>query len=305
MSITPDAPSRAAIRRLPEDRLLAPWWLDELCPAPQSAKPRDTLAHAVDGEWLRLRGAIPGARSMDAKAVEAAVADLYATLFQRVEDLERPHLLRIWNGLPGISERMTTPDLDRWESAAPQHEPFDRYMAFNAGRSAAFRKHFGEGSRLSRAIPAASAIGHRGDDLQVHVLAGGAPGEPLENPRQVPAYQYSARYGPQPPVFARATRLGDRLFISGTASIVGEQSQHPGDLDEQFRETRANLRAVVECHGVAEAALRRFRIYAPDPADLPTLQDRLQAAFPAAASIGVMRADLCRPNLRVEIEAAT
>ena len=42
---------------------------------------------------------------------------------------------------------------------------------------------------------------------------------PVENPRQIPAFRYSKRYGPIPPCFARATRIKtptkspvDRMF---------------------------------------------------------------------------------------------
>ena len=60
---------------------------------------------------------------------------------------------------------------------------------------------------------------------------------PLENPRQTSAYEYATRYGPESPKFSRAIALscGDyaTIFISGTASITGSQTQHAGDIAAQ------------------------------------------------------------------------
>ena len=72
---------------------------------------------------------------------------------------------------------------------------------------------------------------------------------PVENPRQVSAYHYSRRFGAIPPCFARATLLtcgGEPLLIvGGTASVVGEESRHIGDLHGQTQETFRNLASVV------------------------------------------------------------
>ena len=68
---------------------------------------------------------------------------------------------------------------------------------------------------------------------------------PLENPRQVPAYRYSRRYGLRPPCFARATKFESTLFIGGTASIIGEDSRHAAAIVAQTEETLSNLRALI------------------------------------------------------------
>ena len=47
----------------------------------------------------------------------------------------------------------------------------DRYMAFNAGRFAAFADWFGDLDEFPRAMPTASAVGIRGSTLWIHVLA--------------------------------------------------------------------------------------------------------------------------------------
>src|SRR6185503_5831087 len=98
---------------------------------------------------------------------------------------------------------------------------------------------------FGRVLPAASAVGIAGPDLVIDCLASASGGAPVENPRQIAPWQYSRRYGPKPPCFARGTvtRLNDRrmLLIGGTASIVGEESRHPGDLTAQVGELLINL----------------------------------------------------------------
>ena len=295
------------IRQLPNDELLAPAWLDGLCPPPVPATaPGTAVTPTAQDGLLRVSATLRHANAMNAEALEAAVADLYGELFDLILQAQHPKLLRIWNGLPGIVQRISVPEAKRaqWESMAPDHEPFDRYMAFNAGRSTAFNIRYGD-ERLAQCTPAATAVGHLGEHLQVHILASKEPGQAIENPRQVPAYTYSPRYGPSPPVFVRATRYGDRLFISGTASIVGEKSAHPDQLQAQFDETLANLNAITKSIGQPDEALRHFRIYAPHAQDLPHLAEELQRAYPCLSTIELMRSDICRRNLRVEIEAAT
>ncbi len=109
----------------------------------------------------------------------------------------------------------------------------------------------------------ASAVGIKGSDLSIHCLALEEPGTPVENPRQTPAWQYSARYGPLPPCFSRATIVdlaGRRtLLIGGTASVVGEDSRHAGQFDAQVEETLLNLEALIRATNASRlAAARRF-----------------------------------------------
>ncbi|MGB0766535.1 MAG: hypothetical protein ACPGYV_02360 [Phycisphaeraceae bacterium] len=294
---------------LPDHELIAPAWLDTICPPtqPVQAAGDDAIERSAQSGMLRLKATLPECRHLDAIALEEAVDRLYRTLFDLLEESEHAHLLRIWNGVPGILDPMQlpTPALSRWERVAPTHEPFDRYMAFNAGRSQAFRRWTRGTQQPPTICPAATAVGHRGTDLQVHLLASDRPGIAYENPRQTPAYNYSPRYGPYPPIFARATRYEERLFISGTASVVGEKSMHADQLEPQLNETVNNLRCIAQQAGEDATTLRHFRAYATDEQDLPVIAETLHQHFPNIRSLEWMRADLCRPDLRVEIEATT
>jgi chorismate lyase/3-hydroxybenzoate synthase len=246
---------------------------------------------AVGDSFHCLHTRIVGATALDASALTAAVNDAYAFLARELRRV-RGHALRVWNFVPQIQE--------------PLGEG-DRYMAFNAGRFAAYASWFGGVDALSSAVPTASAVGVGGDELWVHILAACSPGVPVENPRQTPSYRYSERYGLRPPCFARATRVGSMLLIGGTASILGEDSHHGGDIDAQTRETLANIAAVIDRArgGVDRSALTRLRdlrVHVLRAADAARVCAIVNELVPALDDIEVVQADLCRPELLVEIE---
>jgi chorismate lyase/3-hydroxybenzoate synthase len=242
--------------------------------------------------------------SMDILTLQQSVAEAYRAVFD-VARASRRHPVRWWAFIPRIH--------------ADHGNGLDRYMVFNAGRFAACTATLGGREALSHSIPTASAVGWQGPDLHLYCLTSVAPGLPVENPRQVPAYRYSKRFGPLPPCFARATllrfRSGDPelLLVGGTASIRGEESVHVGALEEQIDETLKNLSSVVESgahqrkgggasDGSGLASFRELRAYYRDPACRETLAERLQAAFPSLRRLEVRHAELCRRELLVEIE---
>lgn len=231
---------------------------------------------------------------MTSERFEQAVTTVYQDLGHLLST-ERRYPVRLWNFVPSIHDRV-----------APQ---LDRYMVFNAGRHAGYSAwSHGE---LADWLPAATAVG-AGQTLAVHCLAADAPGSPIENPRQIPAYRYSRRYGPRPPCFARATIVRDGesplLLVSGTASIKGENSLHIGNLAAQLEETFDNLRHLWDAARARDhklAGLTDARIYLPVPSARRFIVDRLAAAFPSMTRVEVLPAALCRRELLVEIEAAS
>lgn len=242
------------------------------------------------------------ARSATARELEAMAAEIYRRIGELLAEAGGLAPVRFWNHIPGIGEDMGG--------------GLDRYRVFNKGRKAALAEWIGEGAFEQR-LPAATGVGHEGDDLVVHCLACAAEGQPLENPRQRPAYRYSPRYGPASPSFARATRLtlGRRhvrpaLLVGGTASVRGEDTVHEGDLEAQFAETVENLRALLAAAGAGASgdgagSLARFtsvRVYYRESAHETEARARTLALFPRAEVIELMRADICRPELLVEIE---
>ena len=269
------------------------------------------LAAAHPDRWLHVHDAVDDVPDLDADALEAAVTAAYLRIARRLREASR-HPVRFWNFLPDIHARMEQAELGRAENG------LDRYMVFNAGRFAAFQQWFGAAAAFDRRVPTASAVGVDAGcwrTITIHALAACEGGAPVENPRQIPAYSYSRRYGPLPPCFARATRIdsgaGARLLIGGTASIVGEESQHERDARRQTIETIENLaRLVAHARHVAGldplddplTAVTDLRVYIVRDADAAIVCEELAARLPATARLEPARANLCRRELLVEIE---
>lgn len=202
---------------------------------------------------------------------------------------------RIWNYVPDINSETTG---------------LENYRRFNLGRWQAYHDAFGEA--LTSHLPAASAVGLRGDTLVSLFVATRAPVERVENPRQVPAWRYPAAYGPKAPSFVRAARAeasGQRWsWVSGTASIRGHESVASGDVPGQLAVTVENLNVVLSAMGLpplgsgAAGASEVFtKVYLRRRADLETVRDGLGAA---ATSAQFVEADVCRSELELEIEVS-
>ena len=216
-----------------------------------------------------------------------AALDAYAAVFAACDAAGFPHLARLHNYLPQVTGLTAG---------------VERYWAFNVGRHEAFLA----AGRQTQAPPAATAVGTPSGNLVVTALATRTPVECVENPRQLAAWRYPERYGPRSPTFSRAARLRragqDILFVSGTASIVGHESRHPGDLAAQLAETVANLSAVMAAGETVPEAKLWLRAYVRYAADMPLVAASLRAAFPAA-SLAAVEAEICRAELLVEVEA--
>jgi chorismate lyase/3-hydroxybenzoate synthase len=115
------------------------------------------------------------------------------------------------------------------------------------------------------------------------------------------------------PSFSRATIAAvggrERLLIGGTASIVGEESVHIGNVEAQLDETLRNLAALIAAaqHGAEPperslARLRDIRVYIARERDADVIGDRLASRCAGVARIEMTAAPLCRPELLVEIE---
>ena len=63
----------------------------------------------------------------------------------------------------------------------------------------------------------------------------------------------------------------------------------------------AALKQDLACHE-SLARFRWLRIYHPQQCDVPAIVDAVQSAMPTLASAEMIQAELCRPELLVEIE---
>lgn len=230
----------------------------------------------------------------DSHDLLALSEDAYSRLFALLQELGYPCLWRVWNYLPHINA----------ESAGLEH-----YRQFNVGRQNAFVRY---GQVLQGSVPAACALGLGEGALSIAFMAGRVSPLYLENPRQVSAYEYPSAYGPRSPTFSRAVLVPlpeqEILFISGTASIVGHETVHRGDVAEQTSETLRNICTLLDQAGRVAAlpytlAELHYRVYIRHAEDLTTVQAVLQQAGVPAESAVYILADVCRSDLLVEIEA--
>jgi len=226
--------------------------------------------------------------------VEAAEA-AYLGLLALHAETPYHHVWRIWSFITDINEG----DGDE-----------ERYRQFCLGRARAYAA--APGRPPGTAYPAASAVGKISGErsLDIYWFAGRDPAGPVENPRQVSAYHYPRRYGPAAPSFSRAMRVpGPLLFVSGTASILGHQSVHAGDLEGQLQETLANLDAVLR-QAALGGRIRSARLgpgslvkaYVRPGCDAALVEGRLRDQLGDRVPLLLVSADICRSELLIEIE---
>jgi chorismate lyase / 3-hydroxybenzoate synthase len=232
----------------------------------------------------------------EAAALQRATEIAYQEIFDLLNETEHRHLIRIWNYLPEINA---------------QAGGDERYRHFNSARQMAFRK---SGRAIMGTVPAASALGSpAGSPLSIYFLAARRPPKMIENPRQTSAYHYPPKFGKHSPIFSRACVWGELgngiLFVSGTASIVGHETIHSGDVIAQTRETIVNIGALLgEANRIVGSSRYsldglKLKVYVRNPSDLPDIEATLSELLQPAAPIVYLQADVCREDLLVEIEA--
>ncbi len=227
--------------------------------------------------------------------LQRTIGGAYHALFDLVDALGYPHLLRLWNYLPAINA---------------QTHGLERYRQFNIARQEAFLAH---GRSATEGAPAACALGTAAGPMTIYFLAARSAARAIENPRQVSAYHYPREYGPRSPTFSRAAlaRIGEQqwLFVSGTASIIGHRTAHVGDVAAQTEETLDNIEALLAQANAATSAgafaMERlaYKIYLRNAADLDAVRTGIERRSGTAALPIYLHADICRHDLLVEIEA--
>jgi enamine deaminase RidA (YjgF/YER057c/UK114 family) len=268
------------------------------------------LAVSYDSvRWVYCAGVTPGdavrgvyPQTMDAlTCLQAALADAGSS-FQRV--------VRTWFYLGGITEPET--GAQRYQELNRARTDFYRDIQFNCSSFAP--------TASGGVYPASTGIGMSGSGLVASCMALETSRKdvlmlPLENPQQTPAYTYDPEHSPQSPKFSRAVALvlGNYVttWVSGTASIVDSESRHLGDPEKQTTQTIDNIERLIaannfEAHGLKGAGARlhdlaKIRVYlkrAEDLAKCRTVCERRFGPVPAIYAV----ADICRPELLVEIE---
>ena len=244
------------------------------------------VAGHADGQWLFGQLVV---HDFLGEQLEQRVATAYTRLYTAIDALGYPHMLRVWNYMSCINQGSGDDEV---------------YKRFCVGRGLGIAGRTGDSS-----YPAATAIGgaDEANALYISFIAGKQPGAALENPRQVSAYRYPRQYGPRSPSFARATVVTSStqrvLLASGTASVAGHETRWPGDVAAQVRESVVNLRELVTvAGGDFEHTRPVLRVYIRDAADTDIAERALQPVLPSGSSYVLLRGDICRSDLLVEID---
>lgn len=232
-------------------------------------------------------------------SMREASRQAYEELQDFLSRSRQPWPLKIWNYIPGINESAEAGDADS-----------EHYRQFCVGRAEALAAAYGN----QPTMPAATAIGAPPTEpaLQVYFLAGSLPGLNVENPRQVNAWQYPRRYGPRSPLFSRGTVLkfnGERQFlISGTASVVGHESQHD-TAQAQIAESLRNVEALLEearrltgtpFNATDDAGV--LKVYLRNRGDLEAVNRQIELGAARALPRICLQGDVCRSDLLAEVD---
>lgn len=198
------------------------------------------------------------------------------------------------------------------------------YQMFNETRSEYYGKF-----RTRNDFPAATGIGmlYQGVCIDSFAVSGNDKLKivPVSNPVQSESYCYSQevlvgapdtkRQQNQPPQFERAKLLVlnrvSRLIISGTASIIGQQTVGIDDVEEQTRVTIDNINRLANPNHLKNICLEMInvpdqysyvRVYVKYKEDIARVRQICQKAYGNVPTTYVV-ADICRDDLLVEIEA--
>ena len=203
-------------------------------------------------------------------------------------------------------------------------EGVQNYQIFNEVRNEYYHR-----CRNIPGYPAATAIGmkHGGVILDFCSLKseGIVKTIPVNNPDQVNAYEYdqqvlkgiegTGKMMKHPPQFERALLLtsvnSSILYISGTASILGQETIGHNDIKAQTIVTLKNINKLTDKERISQITgygkLSSFdyislRVYVKNQKDFPVVRSICKEYFPTVPT-SFIEADICRDDLLVEIEA--
>lgn len=202
--------------------------------------------------------------------------------------------------------------------------PTQRYKELNRARAEFYRgvpflSEWLTDAAPELVYPASTGIGTNGLGITLSAVAIATNHEvravPLENPRQTAAYSYSSSYSPKSPKFSRAMAVcldaDTLLFISGTASITQSETRHPGNVAAQAEESLENITALISEENLARHGLPGrgttlnglavARVYIKHREDFDRVRTVCEPRL-AGVPVTYTVADVCRPDLLVEIE---
>ena len=225
------------------------------------------------------------------------------------ENMSLDHLVRQWNYIGNI---LTV------------NEEYQNYQIFNEVRNDYYSRY-----RKIHGYPAATGVGmkHGGVILDFCALEsdGSMKIRPVENPNQVNAYDYGQQVlkgvidkrkrVKHPPQFERALLLANEhsasLHISGTASIMGQETIGKGDVSKQTIVTIENIKKLTDTERLSRLVsgsvsyrekISLLRVYIKNQDDFKLVREICDERFPQIPAVYI-EADICRDDLLMEIEA--
>jgi hypothetical protein len=192
------------------------------------------------------------------------------------------------------------------------------YQVFNDVRS-----NFYAQSVFSNGYPAATGIGMKSGGVNIDFIATNNPNvTAVKNPVQIDAHQYSKDFLGEnnssnlkhktTPKFERAKMIqfdsGLEIFVSGTASIQGQVSQAIDDVFTQTLITLENINKLIIPGNLylqnknAISSPSFLRVYVKKQDFLSDVKRAIETTVYKHVPILFVIADICRPELLVEIE---
>ncbi len=224
-----------------------------------------------------------------------------------LEGLSIRNIIRQWNYIENIAFIIEGADASQ------------NYQDFNDVRA-----RFYDQVQFVQGYPAATGIGQDTGGVIVGFIAVSDADnitiKAIANPGQIDAHKYSelvlegSSNQKCTPKFERAklVSIGSRnyIYVSGTASILGEKTVHEGDVEEQTRTTIENIKRLFSKENqdslgldfdVEKIQFSHLRVYVKYKKDIPAVQKVCDAELNCKSSL-FLESDVCRENLLVEIE---
>jgi enamine deaminase RidA (YjgF/YER057c/UK114 family) len=217
-------------------------------------------------------------------------------------EIYKNQLIRTWNYIPQIlSNNLNTP------------YEIQNYQLFNNIRYEIFNKY----GVLQ--FPASTGIGSDCFNLLTNFISvepkNFIVSKGLSNKQQRDAFSYSQQVlvgnnKKYPPLFERAykvvTNYYEKFYISGTASILGENNVGLQNLSEQIQIIISNIKSLiysVKIHkeNIINSEIKYMKIYLKNNQYFNEAQELLEKEFPEILKVYTI-ADICRDDLLVEIE---
>jgi enamine deaminase RidA (YjgF/YER057c/UK114 family) len=225
------------------------------------------------------------------------------------EKMSLDHIVRQWNYIGDILD---------------VKDDFQNYQIFNEVRNEYYSRF-----RKVQGFPSATGVGMKYGGVILDFCAIKSKGNldviPVHNPDQVNAYNYGQdvlkgltgkdKITKHPPQFERALLIANKheayLHVSGTASILGQETVGKDDIARQTVVTIENIRKLADLQRInkllpgSERYAEKYsllRVYIKSQDDFARVRAICDQQFPGIPATYI-EADICRDDLLMEIEA--